>query len=216
MRAGGVTHPTSAIRESIKLLVEVVPDIQAGHVNSLRSFNLEEADIKKVFSAFGESEIAVYQAGSVSPMENTQTYGSHAIVNFECALSALTAQQFLNNQYLAKYKALLSVKLLVESHGNRRTPMQDGLLDSALAKNSMVKIRSNSAGPFSRQQESRLHRKMRMQQEEMYGGRNVRYTCRFEIAIANDEEFRVVRRLRGANGCNMIRIKEMCGRCEER
>lgn len=57
---------------------------------------------------------------------------------------------------------------------------------------------------------------MRMQQEEMYGGRNVRYTCRFEIAIANDEEFRVVRRLRGANGCNMIRIKEMCGRADER
>ena len=57
---------------------------------------------------------------------------------------------------------------------------------------------------------------MRVQQEEMHGDRNVRYTCRFEIAIANDEEFRVVRRLRGANGCNMIRIKEMCGRADER
>lgn len=89
--------------------------------------------------------------------------------------------------------------------------MQDALMECNFARACTVRVRPNSAQPFSRQQESRLHRRQRLQQEEMHGGRYVRYTCRFEIAIADDLEFRVVRRLFGANGCNMIRIKEMCG-----
>ena len=44
--------------------------------------------------------------------------------------------------------------------------------------------------------------------------RGWRYTCRYEIQIQDDEEFRVVRRLIGANGCNMKRIIEMCSKGE--
>ena len=128
----------------------MVPDIQSGHVNSLRSFNLEEADLTKVFSAFGDCEIEVFKPGAISPVDGTQSYGSHAVVSFADALAAVCAQQFLNNQYLAKYKALLSVKLLVENTGNRRTPLQDGLMESNFAKSSMVRVRPHSAQPFSR------------------------------------------------------------------
>jgi len=37
-----------------------------------------------------------------------------------------------------------------------------------------------------------------------------KFTCRYEIQIANDREFQVARRLIGAKGCNMKRIVEMC------
>lgn len=103
-----------------------------------------------MFSAFGESEIEVFKAGDISPMDSTQSYGSHAIVSFQDALAAVCAQQFLNNQYLAKYKALLSVKVLVENSGNRRTSMQEGLMETNFAKSSMARVRPNSAAPFSR------------------------------------------------------------------
>lgn len=91
LRALGVTQQVSAIRESSKLVVEVVPDIQSGHVNSLRSFNLEKADLEKVFSAFGETEIEVHKPGVINHVDGTQSYGAHAIVGFADALAAVAA-----------------------------------------------------------------------------------------------------------------------------
>jgi hypothetical protein len=40
----------------------------------------------------------------------------------------------------------------------------------------------------------------------------VKYTCRFDIQIANDKEFQVARKLIGAKGCNMKRIVDMCAK----
>lgn len=41
---------------------------------------------------------------------------------------------------------------------------------------------------------------------------NVKYTCRFEVQIDNENSFQVARRLIGAKGCNMKRIIETCGK----
>lgn len=92
LRALGATIEVSAIRETSKLVVEVVADIQAGQINSLRSYNMEMADLKKVFDAFGDNEIEIYRPGQISPIHSTQSYGSHAIVSFDDALVAVTAQ----------------------------------------------------------------------------------------------------------------------------
>ena len=40
----------------------------------------------------------------------------------------------------------------------------------------------------------------------------VKYTCRFDIQIANEKEFQVARKLIGAKGCNMKRIVDMCAK----
>ena len=51
--------------------------------------------------------------------------------------------------------------------------------------------------------------------EQAKFGENVssaKYTCRFDIQIANDKEFQVARKLIGAKGCNMKRILDLCSK----
>ena len=61
-------------------------------------------------------------------------------------MAAFCAQQFLNGYTLAKYKALICVKLMSSgSHDRRRDTVYDAMQDTAFFKDNVIRIRSNSA-----------------------------------------------------------------------
>lgn len=47
---------------------------------------------------------------------------------------------------------------------------------------------------------------------QFFNTNEIKYTCRFDIQIDNDQEFHVARRIVGAKGCNMKRIIEVCSK----
>eukprot|EP00826_Nyctotherus_ovalis_P002763 TRINITY_DN10556_c0_g1_i3.p1 TRINITY_DN10556_c0_g1~~TRINITY_DN10556_c0_g1_i3.p1 ORF type:complete len:361 (+),score=78.53 TRINITY_DN10556_c0_g1_i3:15-1097(+) len=129
--------------------------------------------------------------GSVESVTIPPAHKNTAIVVFKDIVSAYFAQQSLHMHQLPAFQARLTVKWNIAE-------------DSRLSSNS-VACQPESKTPKTSTADSANTSKDR-------ATANGKYTCRFEIQIANDKEFQVARRLIGPKGCHMKRIVDTCSK----
>lgn len=129
--------------------------------------------------------------GSIESVTIPSAHKNTAIVVFKDIVSAYFAQQSLHMHQLPAFQARLTVKWNITE-------------DSHLSSNSAA-CQPESKAPKTSAVDPANASKDR-------ATANGKYTCRFEIQIANDKEFQVARRLIGPKGYHMKRIVDACSK----
>lgn len=189
-------HGVTTSKPWLRLEMEATPDQQ--------SLELEPDDLQKLFSAFGPVENIV-----VSPHQRAT-----AMVLFKDIVSAYLAQQALHNYYVPAYNSRLSIKWMVSDEPGESVPQERNV--RLFLPPVEVPPPGHEKVPVSTEPQYYAPQPYPLT-EHMKGNENMsmstaKYTCRFDIQIANDKEFQVARKLIGAKGSNMKRILDLCSK----
>jgi hypothetical protein len=148
------------------------------------SYSLTEEDLRKVFSRYG-------RLGGVELLGASK---QNAIVTFVHVQDAELAVRDLNNKVLTGVHGRLLVNWLIESQERESSGLFDLIVNEQQPSSITPTLAGYSSSPDF---------------PSVYPGGEVRkYTARFDIAIDNDKDFQVARRLIGVKGSNMKQINK--------
>ena len=164
------------------------------HAKDGSEYELEEDDIKEVFSRFGLVEKVV--------LKNS----GKALIVFSTAISAAFALNSLNDHLIEDIEVTLKVTWC---------PMNDIPIDVYDFGQGRAQIVEN------KKIEEKIEDKNQTNEEEFvaqglqdFDNSSIKYTCRYEIQIENEREFQVCRKIIGPKGSNMKQIIEFC--CQDK
>ena len=164
------------------------------HAKDGSEYELEEDDIKEVFSRFGLVEkVVIKNSGK-------------ALIVFSTAISAAFALNSLNDHLIEDIEVTLKVSWC---------PMIDIPID-------VYDFGQGRAQVENKKIEEKIEEKNQTNEEEFVAqglqdfdnSSMIKYTCRYEIQIENEREFQVCRKIIGPKGSNMKQIIEFC--CQDK
>jgi len=157
-------------------------------------YELDESDILNIFSRFG----------NVVSIE----LGKHrtAFIVFDEIPNAAQAQKSLNNQYMRHLDIKLYVSWAPGAEEAFDAPTDELAMISPNSKGiyNNVYPPQNLPGPTSSKSLPNLD------SLPSFPYNPAKFTCKYEIQIDNDKDFKIARKIIGPKGCNMKKIIELC------
>lgn len=173
------------------------------HAKDGSEYELENDDIKEVFSRFGVVEKVLIKSNG------------KALIVFSKAINAAFALHSLNNHEIEDIEVRLKVDWcppseiipeIFDSGNFARTSLEND------SKKSEEKIEDKGAKKTEENNFVPSNQKHLPDFDNNNG--LIKYTCRYEIQIENEREFQVCRKIIGPKGSNMKQIIEFC--CQDK